>query len=545
MKVLIIGGVAGGATVAARLRRLDETVNIILFERGEFISYANCGLPYYVGGTIPRREDLLVMRTDTFVNRFSLDVRTFSEVTAIDPKRKMVTVTNRINGKVYNELYDKLVITTGSDPIRPPLPGVDLDRIFTIRNIPDVDRIKSFISRNPVRSAVVVGGGFIGLEMVENLREAGLEVALIEKANQVMAPIDLPMARIVQKELKAHGVKVLLETGVANFRMLGDELAVTLDNNQEVRADLAILSIGVRPDAKLARDAGLAIGPLGGIKTDMYMQTSDPDIYALGDVVEVLNPVTGKPALFPLAGPANKQARIVADNIYEGNHTAYSGTIGTSIAKVFGLAVAATGASSKVLDREGIPHLTTMLQGKSHAGYYPGAQPLYIKINFAPEDGRLLGAQVIGAEGADKRIEMFSFIIKNGGSIYDLQEIEHAYAPPYSSAKDMVNMAGYVAENILKGRLKLISWDELQQLNKSEIMLLDVRTVDEYNAGHLPGAVNIPLENLRRSMANLPRNRKIVIYCAIGLRGYIAYRVLSQYGFSDLANLEGGHTFYD
>lgn len=544
MKVVIIGGVAGGATAAARMRRESEDAQIVLFERGEYVSYANCGLPYYIGGTISERDRLFVQTVEGFVKRFNIDIRIKSEVTAIDLKSKTVTVLNRLTNESYTESYDKLIVSTGAEPIKPPMPGIDSSKIFSLRNVPDMDHIKSYIGQHNPKKAVVIGGGFIGLEMVENLQDAGLEVCVIERSNQVMAPIDFSMASLVHQHLKSKKVGLLLEEVVEGFESSGSEIKVLLASKKDISADMVILSIGVRPEVHLAKEAGLELGSLGGIKIDDYMQTSDPDVYALGDAVEVFNPVIGKHSLIPLAGPANKQARIVADNILEGNIYKYTGTIGTSIAKVFDITVAATGASSKLLDRENIAHLSSFTHGNSHAGYYPNALPLSIKINFSPVDGKLLGAQIVGFDGVDKRIDLFAQVIKKGGTIYDLMEIEHAYAPPYSSAKDPVNMAGFVAENILKNKVKVIQWRELDKLSKDEIFLIDVRTTGEFEFAYIEGAINIPVDDLRSRLSEIPKNKKIILYCAVGLRGYLASRILHQHGYTDVYNLSGGYKTY-
>lgn len=544
MKVVIIGGVAGGATAAARMRRESEDAQIVLFERGEYVSYANCGLPYHIGGTISERDRLFVQTVEGFVKRFNIDIRIKSEVTAIDLKSKTVTVLNRLTNESYTESYDKLIVSTGAEPIKPPMPGIDSPKIFSLRNVPDMDHIKSYIGQHNPKKAVVIGGGFIGLEMVENLRDAGLEVCVIERSNQVMAPIDFSMASLVHQHLKSKKVGLLLEEVVEGFETAENKIKVILESKKDVSADMVILSIGVRPEVHLAKEAGLELGSLGGIKIDDYMQTSDPDVYALGDAVEVFNPVIGKHSLIPLAGPANKQARIVADNILEGNIYKYTGTIGTSIAKVFDITVAATGASSKLLDRENIAHLSSFTHGNSHAGYYPNALPLSIKINFSPVDGKLLGAQIVGFDGVDKRIDLFAQVIKKGGTIYDLMEIEHAYAPPYSSAKDPVNMAGFVAENILKNKVKVIQWRELDKLSKDEIFLIDVRTTGEFEFAYIEGAINIPVDDLRLRLSEIPKNKKIILYCAVGLRGYLASRILHQHGYTDVYNLSGGYKTY-
>lgn len=544
MKVIIIGGVAGGATAAARIRRENENAQIVLLERGEYVSYANCGLPYYIGGTISERDRLFVQTVEGFVSRFNIDIRIQSEVTSINPASKTVTVQNRLTNEIYTESYDKLIVSTGAEPIKPPMPGMDESRIFSLRNVPDMDRIKSYIDQYSPKRAVVIGGGFIGLEMVENLKDAGLEVCVIERNNQVMAPIDFSMASLVHQHLKSKKVGLLFEEEVEGFETTEKEIKVLLKSKKDVSADMVILSIGVRPEVHLAKEAGLQLGSLGGIKVDDYLQTSNPDVYALGDAIEVFNPVIGKHSLIPLAGPANKQARIVADNILQGNTYKYTGIIGTSIAKVFDLTVAATGASTKLLDRENIAHLSSFTHGNSHAGYYPNALSLSVKINFSPTDGKLLGAQVVGFDGVDKRIDLFAQVIKKGGTIYDLMEVEHAYAPPYSSAKDPVNMAGFVADNILKNKVKIIQWKNLDSYNKSDVSIIDVRTSGEFEFAHIDGAINIPVDDLRSRLSEIPKNKKIVLYCAVGLRGYLASRILLQHGYADVYNLSGGYKTY-
>ena len=544
MKVLIIGGVAGGATAAARLRRIDENAQIILFERGEYVSYANCGLPYYIGGAISERDRLFVQTVEGFIKRFNIDIRVKSEVTNINLVSKTVTIHDISANKDYIEGYDKLIVSTGAEPIKPPMPGMEDSRIFSLRNVPDMDKIKGYIDQNKPKKAVVVGGGFIGLEMVENLHDAGLEVTVIEKSNQVMAPIDFSMASIVHQQLVRKNVSLLLEEGVTKFESTGDRIKVILESRKEIPADMVIFSIGVRPEVKLAREAGLELGSMGGIKVNEYMQTSDNDVYALGDATEVFNPVINKHSLIPLAGPVNKQARIVANNIIERNKHKYTGTIGTSIAKVFDLTVAAAGASSKLLNREKIAHISSFTHGSSHAGYYPDTLPLSIKIVFSPADGKLLGAQVVGYDGVDKRIDLFAQVIRNGGTIYDLQEIEHAYAPPYSSAKDPVNMAGFVAENILKKKVNIIQWRDIANLNTADSIIIDSRTKEEYEFGHIEGALNIPVDELRGRLNEVPKDKKIVVYCAVGLRGYLSARILMQHGYTEVYNLSGGYKTY-
>ena len=540
MNYLIIGGVAGGATVAARLRRMDEKANIILFERGKYVSYANCGLPYYIGDTINNREKLFVQTAKGFTDRFRIDIRTEQEVTAIRPDKKEVEIKNLSTGETYTETYDKLVLSPGAEPLRPGIEGIGSKKIFTLRNVPDTDTIKNYVNTENPKRAIVVGGGFIGLEMAENLYDLGIQVDVVEMANQVMAPLDFSMAAIVHRQLTDKGVGLHLEDGVSRFEEKDGGVTVHLRSGKQIATDMVLLSIGVRPETKLAKDAGLAIGERGGIAVNDYMQTSDADIYALGDAVEVRHLVTGQPALIPLAGPANKQGRIVADNIVFGNKKKYPGSIGTSIAKVFDLTVAAAGANAKLLQQNNIPYISSYTHGASHAGYYPGAVPLSIKILFAPENGKLLGAQIVGFNGVDKRIEMLAQVIQRGGAVHDLAELEHAYAPPYSSAKDPVNMAGFVAENILNKKSRIIQWRELAEL-PADTIRIDVRTHDEYKLGTIPGFINIPVDELREHLDELPKEKPIVVTCAVGLRGYLAYRILVQNGFKHVRNLSGGY----
>lgn len=540
MNYLIIGGVAGGATVAARLRRMDEKANIILFERGKYVSYANCGLPYYIGDTINNREKLFVQTAKGFTDRFRIDIRTEQEVTAIRPDKKEVEIKNLSTGETYTETYDKLVLSPGAEPLRPGIEGIGSKKIFTLRNVPDTDTIKNYVNTENPKRAIVVGGGFIGLEMAENLHDLGIQVDVVEMANQVMAPLDFSMAAIVHRQLTDKGVGLHLEDGVSRFEEKDGGVTVHLRSGKQIATDMVLLSIGVRPETKLAKDAGLAIGERGGIAVNDYMQTSDADIYALGDAVEVRHLVTGQPALIPLAGPANKQGRIVADNIVFGNKKKYPGSIGTSIAKVFDLTVAAAGANAKLLQRNNIPYISSYTHGASHAGYYPGAVPLSIKILFAPENGKLLGTQIVGFNGVDKRIEMLAQVIQRGGTVHDLAELEHAYAPPYSSAKDPVNMAGFVAENILNKKSRIIQWRELAEL-PADTIRIDVRTHDEYKLGTIPGFINIPVDELREHLDELPKEKPIVVTCAVGLRGYLAYRILVQNGFKHVRNLSGGY----
>ncbi|WP_287666615.1 FAD-dependent oxidoreductase [Bacteroides sp.] len=542
MKIIIIGGVAGGATTAARIRRVDETAEIILLEKGKYISYANCGLPYYIGGVIEEREKLFVQTPEAFSTRFRVDVRTENEVIFIDRKKKTVTV-RQSSEDTYEESYDKLLISTGASPVRPPLPGIDLPGIFTLRNVTDTDRIKEYINSHSPRKAVVVGAGFIGLEMAENLHAQGAKVSIVEMGNQVMAPIDFSMASLVHQHLMDKGVNLYLEQAVASFEREGKGLKVTFKNGQSISADIVILSIGVRPETSLARAAELTIGPAGGIAVNDYLQTSDEAIYAIGDAIEYRHPITGKPWLNYLAGPANRQGRIVADNIL-GAKIPYEGSIGTSIAKVFDMTVASTGLPGKRLRLEGIDYMSSTIHPASHAGYYPDAMPMSIKITFDKQTGRLYGGQIVGYDGVDKRIDELALVIKHQGTVYDLMKVEQAYAPPFSSAKDPVAIAGYVAEDMITGKTNPVYWRELRDIEMENKFLLDVRTQDEFALGSLPGAVNIPLDELRDRMSELPKDRMIYTFCAVGLRGYLAYRILTQHGFDKVRNLSGGLKTY-
>ena len=542
MKIIIIGGVAGGATTAARIRRVDETAEIILLEKGKHISYANCGLPYYIGGVIEEREKLFVQTPEAFSTRFRVDVRTENEVIFIDRKKKTVTV-RQSSEDTYEESYDKLLISTGASPVRPPLPGIDLPGIFTLRNVTDTDRIKEYINSHSPRKAVVVGAGFIGLEMAENLHAQGAKVSIVEMGNQVMAPIDFSMASLVHQHLMDKGVNLYLEQAVASFEREGKGLKVTFKNGQSISAAIVILSIGVRPETSLARAAELTIGPVGGIAVNNYLQTSDEAIYAIGDAIEYRHPITGKPWLNYLAGPANRQGRIVADNIL-GAKIPYEGSIGTSIAKVFDMTVASTGLPGKRLRLEGIDYMSSTIHPASHAGYYPDAMPMSIKITFDKQTGRLYGGQIVGYDGVDKRIDELALVIKHQGTVYDLMKVEQAYAPPFSSAKDPVAIAGYVAEDMITGKTNPVYWRELRDIEMENKFLLDVRTQDEFALGSLPGAVNIPLDELRDRMSELPKDRMIYTFCAVGLRGYLAYRILTQHGFDKVRNLSGGLKTY-
>ena len=542
-KYLIVGGVAGGATAAARIRRLTEDAEIILFEKGAYISYANCGLPYYIGGVIEERDRLFVQTPEAFGQRFNIDVRTRSEVIAIHPEKKQVTVRSA-DGKEYTENYDKLLLSPGASPVVPPLPGIQSEGIFTLRNVDDTDRIKAYMTAHQVRRTVIVGGGFIGLEMAENLKHAGSQVAVVEMAPQVMGPIDYSMAALVHQHLQQQDVKLYLEQAVERFSREGDELTVYFKSGISLKADMVLLSIGVRAETRLAQEAGLKLGEMRGIWVDAYLQTSDADIYAVGDAIEYPHPITGKPWLNFLAGPANRQARIVADNMVLGNRIHYEGAIGTSIAKVFDLTVASTGLPAKRLKQMGIPYLSATIHNGSHAGYYPGSLQMAIKITFSPTDGKLYGAQIVGYDGVDTRIDQYALAIKQGATVEQLTRLEHAYAPPFSSAKDPVAISGYVAGNILSGKMTPLYWREMQQADKSQVTLVDVRTPDEYALGTIPGAINIPLDNLRERLADIPENQPVYLFCGVGLRGYLASNILKSKGYPDVRNLIGGLKTY-
>lgn len=542
MKYVIIGGVAGGATAAARLRRIDEQAEIILLEKGKYISYANCGLPYYIGGVIAEREKLLVQTPASFGKRFRIDVRVENEVIAIDPEKKTLTI-RKAGGKEYEETYDKLLLSPGANPVKPPLEGIDSEGIFTLRNVEDTDRIKAYITDKQVKRAVVVGAGFIGLEMAENLHHAGIAVSVVEMGNQVMAPIDFSMAAPIHRHLIEKGVSLYLEEGVTRFRRTEEGITVFLKSGKTIPADMVLLSIGVRPATALAQQAGLGLGETGGIRVDEHLETSVKDIYAVGDAIEYPHPLTGKPWLNYLANPANRQGRIVADNMALGNTTSYEGAIGTSIAKVFDMTVASTGLAAKRLKQWGMEYQSSVTHSASHAGYYPDALPLTLKLTFHPKTGKLYGAQCIGYEGVDKRIDQIAGLIKHGGTVYDLMETEHTYAPPFSSAKDPIAIAGYVASNIISGAMPVISWRELAE-KKDEVMLIDTRTPEEFSFGTIPGAVNIPLDEMRDRLSEIPADKPVVLFCAVGLRGYLAQRILIGRGYRNTANLIGGYKTY-
>ncbi|TCJ96010.1 UNVERIFIED_ORG: CoA-disulfide reductase [Anoxybacillus amylolyticus] len=540
-KIVIVGGVAGGATAAARLRRLSEEDHIVLFERGEYISFANCGLPYYIGGVIEERSKLLVQTAEVMSKRFCLDIRPLNEVTAIHRDRKTVSVRNVKTGEEYEETYDILILSPGAKPIVPPIPGIEeAEALFTLRTVPDTDRIKAYIDEQKPRRAVVIGGGFIGLEMAENLIHRGIHVTLIERANQVMAPIDYEMAAIVHDHMREHGVELLLEDGVRALEERGRRVVLT--SGRVIETDMIILAIGVEPESWLAKEAGLELGVRGTIKVNEHLQTSDPSIYAIGDAVEVRHYIHGFETFVPLAWPANRQGRLVADHIH-GFDVKYSGTLGTSIAKVFELAVAATGLNEKMLRALGVPYDVVHIHPLSHAGYYPNAEVMTFKLVFDRETGRIYGAQAVGKEGVDKRIDVIATAIKGGLTVRDLPDLELAYAPPFSSAKDPVNMAGYVASNIMDGLVETVQWHEIDRIVDDGGVLIDVRTEQETSRGMIRGSIPIPLDELRDRLHELPKEKPIYVTCQVGLRGYIAARILRQHGFRAI-NVDGGYRLY-
>lgn len=543
MKVVIVGGVAGGATAAARIRRLDENAEITVFEKSGYISYANCGLPYYIGGEISDREELTLQTPESFNARFRVDVKVRHEVVAINPDRKTVTVRNLSGGEVFEEKYDKLVLSMGAKPIRPNLPGIDDERIFTVRNVEDTFCIKDYIDATKPERAVVIGGGFIGIEMAENLRRLGTEVTLVEAAPQLMAPFDGDMAAFIHAEVRAAGVKLVLGGMVDGFESSGKSLGVRLKDGVTISCDMAVLAIGVAPDTALAKDAGFELGIKGSIVVNERMETSVPDVYAVGDAVQIKNFVTGKPALISLAGPANKQARIAADNIC-GKDSRYNGAQGSSVIKVFRLTAAATGINERTAKSEGIDADKVILSPMNHAGYYPGGKIMTMKVVFEKGTYLLLGAQIVGFDGVDKRIDVLATAIRAGMKVTDLTELDLAYAPPYSSAKDPVNMAGFMAENIRDGLVGQWYYDDEPTLPRDgSVTLLDVRTAQEFATGNIDGFVNIPVDELRERAGELDKDKPVYVICQSGLRSYIAARILAGRGF-EVYNFAGGYRFY-
>lgn len=540
-KIIIVGGVAGGASTAARLRRLDEQVHIILFEKGEYISFANCGLPYYIGETIKERDNLIVQTVEAMQGKFNLDIRPLSEVTGIDRANKKVVVKNHRTGEQYEETYDVLVLSPGASPIKPPIKGIEAcTNLFTLRNIPDTDQIKAYMDTQKPKHATIIGGGFIGLEMLENLHKKGISLTLVEASNQVMAPLDIEMASIIHEHLIDEGIEVILEDGVEAFSEHGKK--VVLKSGKTIETDMIILSIGVRPETGFAKAAGLACNERGGIKVNQHMQTSDSAIYALGDAVEVKDAVTGEGVMIPLAWPANRQGRIVADQI-AGRNSQYKGTLGSAVAKVFDYTVATTGNNEKNLKKLGLSYDVVHIHPTSHASYYPGALPIAFKLIFDPATGKILGAQGVGMDGVEKRIDLIATAIKGGLTVLDLQDIEPCYAPPYNSAKDPVNLLGYYAENKMDGLVETIQWHEVDQIDLEHAKIIDVREPFEILSGAITNSENIPLGQLRHRLSELPKDQKLYVTCQVGLRGYVACRMLMQNGFK-CANIDGGVKTY-
>lgn len=544
-KVVIIGGVAGGASCAARLRRLDEEADIVLLEKGDYVSYANCGLPYYVGGVITQREELLLHTPESLAGRFAVEVRVGQEAVAIDRENKRVTVRPTDGSGEYQESYDVLVLATGSSPLKPPIPGVDSPLVRSLWTVPDTDRLHALAGDSAIQRVTVVGGGFIGLEMAENLRHKGLQVTLVEALPQVMAPMDPEMAALLHGELAANGVDLILGDGVSRFEETGQGIRTHLESGQVVAGDLVVMCIGVRPNSQLARDAGLPLNQRGGVLVDAHMRTQDPSIYAVGDVVEVEDLVTGEPAMVPLAGPANKQGRIAADNI-AGGDSVYRGTQGSAVVQVFSLTAASTGLAEKALIRrgmaEGKDYEKVIISQLSHAGYYPGADSMLLKVLFTKDGKRILGAQGVGRQGVDKRIDVLATAIRMKAGVQDLQELELCYAPPYSSAKDPVNMAGFAAGNVLAGTMRFSPWDVLEM--EPQAVALDVRDPEELAEYTLEPSVRIPLWQLRERLDELQKDAPIVVFCAVGVRSHTAARILMGHGFEDVRVYPGGTDFY-
>jgi NADPH-dependent 2,4-dienoyl-CoA reductase/sulfur reductase-like enzyme/peroxiredoxin family protein/rhodanese-related sulfurtransferase/TusA-related sulfurtransferase len=541
---VIVGGVAGGAGTAARLRRLDEKAKIVMFERGEHISYANCGLPYYAGGTITERSRLFVITAQRFNEVFGVDVKTQHEVLSINREEQLVRVRDLISGNEFDQYYDKLVLSPGAAPLRPRIEGIDDKDIYTVRSVGDIDAVVKKLEEPTTHRAVVVGGGFIGLEMAENLKERQLDVTLVEALDQVMNVVDYDMAALVQQQLRDKGINLFLKDGVKSFSRQKGVLLVTLASGKEIETDLVILSIGVKPDTKLAQEAGLKLGINGSITVDDQFTTSDPNIKAVGDAIEFPSPFTKKPTLIPLAGPANKQARLCADAIVKGECRPYQGIIATSIAKIFDLTAASTGMTGKQLRNAKIPYAEVITHGGSHAGYYPNSLQMAIKVLYDPQSGLIYGAQAVGYAGVDKRIDVLAAFISKQGTIYDLSDFEQAYAPPFSSAKDPINMLGFIAQNQMEGLTHLISWEELDEMRKKEAFFLDVRTEEEFDLGTIEEAINIPHTEIRFRLKEIPTDRPIVVLCSIGIRGYLAERMLRQNGYNEVYNLIGGYKTY-
>ena len=538
MRLLIVGGVAGGASAAARARRLSEVAEIIIFERGEHVSFANCGLPYHIGDVIKEREKLLVQTPDSLYKRFRIQTKVKTEVIKIDRVQKNIIVKNLLTGQETKEAYDYVILSPGADPIKPPIPGVDLPQVMTLRNLSDMDKIKIKVDQNKAKKVVVVGGGYIGLEMTEALRERGVDVTIIELSNQVMGPVDPEMAYYLHLELKKHEVSLQFGVSVKGFYAKEEGVEVELSNGQKIECDDIILAIGVKPEVNLAKEAGLEIGQRGGIVVNDQMRTNDPSIFAVGDAIEVDEFVTGTKALIPLAGPANRQGRIAADNIF-GHNSFYKKTQGTAICQLFELTIGMTGVNEKILKRLNMPFEKIYIHSNNHASYYPGATQISMKLLFDPRNGKILGAQAVGKEGVDKRIDVLAVALRAGMTVYDLEHLELCYAPPYGSAKDLVNFLGFVAANMLKGDVANIYSEDL----KPDQILLDVRSVKETQTGMISGAINIPIDDLRDQIIQLSKDKEYIAYCQVGLRGYLACRILTQRGFK-CRNLSGGYQTY-
>nr|WP_253292702.1 FAD-dependent oxidoreductase [Intestinimonas sp. MSJ-38] len=540
---MIVGGVAGGASAAARLRRLDEKAEIIMFERGEYISFANCGLPYYIGGEINKKSALTLQTPQSFNSRFNVDVRVWNEVTAIDAEKKQVTVHNVQTGEDYTESYDELILSPGAAPMVPKMDGVDDPRVFTLRNIPDTVKIRDYVEEEFPESAVVVGGGYIGVEMAENLKKAGLKVTIVELADHVIAPLDGDMAAEVHRYLRDQGVELMLGKAVQSMEDKGGKLTLHLSEG-EIETDMVILSVGVRPDTALAQSARLELNPKGAIVVNEHMQTSKEHIYAVGDAIEIVDFVTGKKGYVPLAGPANKQGRIAADNIC-GIKSSYKNTLGSSVLKIFDMTVAMTGVNERTAQAAGLDYDKVYTYSQSHASYYPGGHGISIKTLYEKGTGKILGAQLVGYDGVDKRCDVIATAIRAGMTAYDLTELELCYAPPFGSAKDPVNFVGYVIENTLTGKVKNFFWNDVEKLPRDgSVTLLDVRTPSEREVGHIPGFIHIPLDELRQRAGELPQDKPVYIHCHSGLRSYLACRMLTGLGY-DCYNLSGGWRFYE
>ena len=543
-KIIIVGGVAGGATAAARIRRLDEQAEIIVFERSGFVSYANCGLPYYIGGVIQDKEELTLQTPENFRERFRIDVRVRHEVTAIHPDKKTVSVKNLKTGEEFEENYDKLLLSPGARPVQPNLPGVGIDNLFTLRTVEDTLRIREFVLKEKPKSAVLAGGGYIGLEVAENLRELGMDVTIVQRPNQVLNPLDYEMATFVHAKMREKGIHLMLGHSVEGFEQKDGKTMVILKDGEPLKTDMVILAIGVAPDTHLAKEAGLTLGIKNSIVVNERMETSVPDIYAVGDAVEVHHRITGQKALISLAGPANKQGRIAADNICGGN-SSYKGSQGSSVIKIFDMTVATTGLNEQAAKQAGIDCDKVYLSPSSHASYYPGGTMMTMKVLFEKETYRLLGAQIIGYDGVDKRIDVLATAMAAGMSALELQDLDLAYAPPYSSAKDPVNMAGFMIDNIETGTLKQFFWDEVGELpDDGSVVLLDTRTTEEYGRGHINGFVNIPLDELRERIGEIRRGLPVYVMCQSGLPSYLSCRILAQNGF-DCYNFSGGYRLYE